>query len=179
MAGVGDLQALAVEYLEACEDAVASSPGGSISYSLVSPGIPVFDCLPLLAVYVGGAIEAETRLSAPPLQAGRRPDDMGSVHLIGLTCVVARCLPGIDKNMTFPSAAKLTATAAQTNGDLWAIWNVVRAMYREKMIFTRADGERRELFFDPAVPLSYGTGAGGWMIPIRVQIDGYGPSIGT
>lgn len=178
MPGVGDLQDLAVEYLHACSDAVATAPGGAIGYQAISPGVPSIDCVPGLWVYLGGAIEADTRLSAPPLQAGRRPDDMGSVHLIALTCVVVRCLPNIDKGMNFPSAAKVTAAAAEVNGDIWAIWNVVRALYREKMIFTRADGERRELFFDPAVPLAPNAAAG-WMIPIRVALDGYGPVIGT
>lgn len=180
MAGVDDLYDLSVEYLGACEEAVATAPGGPIARSFVSPGLPALDCLPQLAVYVGGPVEAETRLTGPQLAAGRRPDDTGAVHLIALTCVVARCVPVIrEGSNAFPTPAQMNAASQEVIADVWAIWNWVRAAYREGLIFTRPDGERRELYFDPAVPLGISGGAGGWMVPIRTALDGYAPVVGT
>lgn len=177
MGAVTDLYALAQEYLGACEDAVATAPGGAIARSFVSPGVPALDCVPQLCVYVGGPIEADTRLTAPQLALGRRPDDTGAVHLITLTAVVARCAPVVSASGQFPSPAALNAASAESIADIWAIWNYVRALYRAGSVFTRADGEGRELFFDPAIPLAISGGACGWMAPIRVQLDGYAPTV--
>lgn len=179
MSGVNDLYQAASDYLAACEQAVASAPGGPIARSFVSPGVPAIDCAPQLAVYVGGPIEADTRPLSPPLVLGRRaePGGAGAVHLVNLTCVVARCVDTLTDDGSFPSASALEANAVDTIGDVWAIWNVVRALYRAGLIFTRPDGERRELYFDGAIPLVTSGGAGGFQIPVRVQIDGYAPVV--
>lgn len=173
MADATDLYAAASEYLAACEQAVTLSPAGAIARSFVSPGPPSVDCLPQLAVYVGGPLDANTLPLSPPLVLGRRADETGAVHLVNLTCVVARCVATLGEEGEFPDPAALEANARDVLGDVWSIWNVVRSLYRERLIFTRPDGERRELFFDGAVPLRIEGGAGGWQIPIRVQIDGY------
>ncbi len=177
MAAVTDLYTLAEEYLAACEQAVATAPGGAISRTYISPGVPSIDCPPELSVFVGGPSEAVTKPLSPPLQLGHRDDVTGKVNLINLTCVVSRCMPTVKAGGQFPDAAEIDAVAKLTCGDVWAIWNVVAAFYRAKLIFTRPDGETRVLFFDPAAPLAISGGAGGWLIPIRVELDGYRPVV--
>ena len=172
-----DLQAVASEYLAACEQAVATAPGGAITRSYISPGIPSFDCPPELSVFVGGMTEGITKPVAPPLALGQRENITGSVNLVPLTCVVTRCIPTVASDGTFPTAAAIEAAAVETNGDLWAIWNVVPALYRAGLIFTRPDAEQLLLFFDPAAALAIGGGVGGWAISILVEIDGYRPTV--
>lgn len=177
MAAVTDLYDLASDYLAACEQAVATAPGGAISRSYVSPGIPSADCPPEIAVYVGGPTEAATRPLAPPLALGLRDDVTGKVDLVNLTCVVTRCVPTLDAGGNFPDPAAIEAAAKETIGDVWAIWNVVPALYRARMVFARPDGEKLLLFFDPASPVSISGGVAGWQVPIRVEILGYRPSV--
>lgn len=170
--GVGTLYEFASEYLAACEQACAFAPGGAITRSFVSPGPPAFDCSQL-AVYVGGPIDANTQPLSPPLAIGRRPSQTGAVHLVNLTCLVTRCVPVLGEEGEPPDPAAIEASAQETIGDVWSIWNTVRSLYRKKLIFTRPDGIQRELFFDGALPLHPLGGIGGWQIPIRVQVDGY------
>ncbi len=143
----------------------------------MSPGVPSCDCPPELAVYVGGPAEGVTRPLAPPLALGLREDMTGRVDLIALTCVVSRCVPTVDATGNFPAPAAIEAAAKLTLGDVWAIWNVVPALYRKGAVFARADGERLLLFFDPASPISISGGAAGWQIPIRCELPGYRPPV--
>ena len=177
MAGPNDLHEIASEFLAGCETAIQTSPGGKITRSYVAPGLPSLDCAPELSVYVGGAVEGITRPLAPPLQLGRREDQTGRVNLVPLTCVVSRCVPTVDAGGHFPSPTEIEEAAKLTNGDLWAIWNVVPALYRAKLLFARPDNESRLLFFDPAVPLATSGGVGGFQVPVRVELSGYEPEV--
>lgn len=178
MAGtVDDLYDLAVEYLNACAAAVATAPGGAIARAFVSPGLPALDCVPQLSVYVAAPVEADTQTATPQLAGGLRVDRQGNVHLASLVAVVARCSPTMNGSNQFPTPGQLNAASREVLGDVWAVWNHVRAQYRANMIFTRPDGQRRELWFDPAVPLAISGGAAGWSVPIRVELDGYGPVV--
>lgn len=170
MAGPTDLYDLLAEWLEACKDAVATAPGGPIEYAFVSPGAPAIDCEEL-AVWAGGPAEADTLPLIPPLSPGHRATVQGAVHLVNMTCTVTRCAPTLDKNGRLPSIAVVEASAAETLGDVWAIWNVTRKRHAAGTLFTGLHD--RELFLDPAFPLPLSGAFGGWNISIRVQLDGY------
>lgn len=175
-AGPGDLYLLAKEYLDACADAVASGVGGPIPRAFVSPGLPAWDCCPQLSVHAGGPAIADTFPLQPPLQPGHRSDNGETLHLVNLTATVLRCVPTLGEDATLmPEPGDLDAAAAEMLGDVWAIWNHVRRLYREDLLFANPyGGGRRELFFDPAVSLMPQGGCCGWQIQIRVQLGGYG-----
>jgi hypothetical protein len=180
VSGPSDLYDLCSDYLAACEQAVATTDGGAIARSFVSPGPAAIDCPDQLAVWSGGPLEADTAPLSPPLQLGRRasPGESGhAVHLVNLTCLVTRCAPTVKSGGEMPNPAELEAAGKQHLQDVWAIWNVVRALYRAGAVFTRDDGIQRELFFDGAIPLLPQGTAMGWQVPIRVQIDGYHPTV--
>lgn len=171
---VDSLYDLAREYLVACEEAVALTPGGVIARSFVSAGAPSFDCPDQLSVHAGGPAEAETELTAPPLAPGHRSGEIGLVNIVALTATIIRCSPTVAESrgkLVFPKPAELDAVARDTMSDVWAVWNHVRTRYRAKTLFFVAD-RRRELYFDPASPVATSGGAAGWQIPIRVQLDG-------
>lgn len=176
MSGVDDLYTLCREYLDACAAAVATAPGGAIARAYVATALPAFDC-EQLTVHAGGPAEGDTAPLQPPLQLGHRADNVGAVHLINMTATVCRCAPVItSKGQTVlnPNIAQMEAHSRITLGDLWAIWNYIRARYRDDTLFTTTMGRRRELFFDPAVAVNTAGGITGWQVQIRVQLDGYG-----
>ncbi|MFL5309680.1 MAG: hypothetical protein ACJ79H_04410 [Myxococcales bacterium] len=170
-----DLYALCREWLDVCELAVASTPGGAIARSFVSPGMPAWDCPPQLTVHAGGPAEADTLPLQPPLAPGMRPSTAGSVHIINMTATVLRCSPTVKqagKSFKLPSPAALEATARECDADVWALWAWTRRAYQAGFLFPSED-RRRELFFDPAVPVRTAGGASGWEIQIRVALGGY------
>lgn len=175
MAGPTDLYSLCAEYLAACKTAVASTPGGPITRAFVCPGVPAWDCCPQLTVHAGGPAEADTLPLQPPLAPGERPAVQGAVHLVNMTATVLRCTPTLEEdgqNLILPSEAALEAAAVETLSDVWAIWATVRGLYRAGTLFA-TDAGRRELFFDPAVPVRPAGGCAGWEIQIRVALGGY------
>lgn len=175
MGAVGDLYALAGELLAAAAEAVALGPGGPIDYQYVSAGIPAWNCCPQLTVHAGGPAEASTQPLAPPLAVGHQAATAGNVHLVSLTVTPLRCAPAFADqagDVIYPPVALLNATAEETMGDVWAVWNHVRSRYKAGTLF-QATGCARELLFDPAVPVPTQGGCAGWQIPFRVQLDGF------
>jgi hypothetical protein len=170
-----DLFDLCVEWKELCEEAVASTVGGPIDHSFVSPGAPAFDCVPQLSVNPGGPAEADTQPLSPPLVQGHRDSISGSVHLVNLTCVVLRCAPTISSTGEIPAVAAIETAARETHEDVWAIWAWTRKRHREGLLFS-SPSLSRELIFDPAVPIPEQGAAVGWQIPIRVALGGYDPA---
>lgn len=115
---VTDLYQLQSDFLAACETALASSPGGPITRSYVSPGLPAMDCPPEMAVYLGGPMEANTLPLAPPLQLGRRSIDDDKVNLIRMVACIFRCTPVPSNTGKPPSAAEIEEVAKLTSGDI-------------------------------------------------------------
>lgn len=163
---------LAAEWKAVCEEAVASTVGGEIEHSFVSPAPPAIDCVPQLAVYPGGPAIADTQPLSPPLIAGARDRVSGTVHLVNLTCVVVRCSPTQDNDGNPPSIDDIETAARETSEDVWAIWNFTRQRHKSGDLFP-SGGNSRELFLDPAFPVPPGGDAVGWQIPIRVALGGY------
>lgn len=163
---------LCAEYLAACEAAVATAPGGTILRAYVSPGPPPFDCAPQLTVHAGGPAESDTAPLSPPLVIGERTRLQGAVFQMLMTATVIRCAPVIDDNGILPTTTEMEAAAVETISDVWAIWNFCRTEIRDGTLFASPSG-RREVFFDPAIPVPIEGGTAGWSIPVRVQLDGY------
>jgi hypothetical protein len=180
MSGPNDLMDAATEYLAAVNEAVelgaAQSGAPPLDRVFVSPGVPSWDC-GQIAVYVGSAVEADTAPLMPPLQPMRRVDMGRQLNLVTLTAVVIRCCvpvpTGEGANLLFPSGESMQAVAAQTNVDLWAIWNHLAQMKRAETLFPP---KRREFIFDPAVPTAISGGCAGWQVQVRVELGGYNPS---
>lgn len=173
--GPADLYAAAEELLAAASDGVDTSPGGHINYQAISPGLPPFDCPPALYVHAGGASIGDTLPLAPPLQPMQRIVTTGEVNLIAFTITVIRCVPVPTQGtqtVKLPSPAAISAAAELMYGDLWAIWNHLKNEHRDGNLFQTPSG-RREFILLPAVPVRTSGGAGGWEIPIGVQLGGY------
>lgn len=171
--GSGDLHDLCLEYLDACALALEDTPAGPPGRQAVSTGPPPLDCEQLI-VYTAGPAVADTSPLQPALAPGHRAANQGMVNLVFLVASVIRCVPGIDDYANFPSGDEITAAALQTNADLWAIWNHIARRKRDATLFAPKE---REMFMDPAVTIAQGGGFGGWIVQIRVQLDGYIPTI--
>lgn len=175
--GPGDLYAAAEELLAAAGQALLASPGGGIPVTsqAIWPGLPSYDCIPALYVHAGGTSFADTYPLQPPLQPWQRMVTSGEVNLLVLTITVLRCVPVLEQtqqSVLFPSATDISASAEIVYGDLWAIWNYLKNQHRAGVLFQTPSG-RREFNFLPAVPVRTSGGAGGWEIPVSVQLPGY------
>lgn len=172
----GDLYAAARELLEATQAALVLE-GAPVDRAFVSPALPALDCCPQLTVHIGGAAEGDTAPLQPPLQPGHRTPQVGVVPLVQLTVTIVRCSPVQDAGGNPPAASAIDATAEATAADLWAIWNHLRTLHREGLLFTAPAGPPgREMYFDPAFPLNTAGGCAGWQIPLRVSLGGYSTS---
>ena len=167
----GDAFDAALELLNACQAALATTPGGAIDRAYVSPGLPAFDCCPQITVHAGGTGEGDTAPLAPPLSPGHRANVQGTVPMLQLTVTVIRCSPVWEENAKQPpSPAALQAAAEVTYNDVWAIWSLLRDAKRAETLFAPAS---REFFFDPAFPVLTSGGCAGWQLPFRVALGGY------
>lgn len=176
MAGTGpeDLHALAVELLDASIESLDTIPtfapalGGAPERSFVSPGIPVWDCCEQLTVHVTNVLDADT--SPGGLASGRR-NVHGKLNHVGFNITVTRCVPtfGATPMDELPLIEDMQAAAEQINADGWALWNHLYNMWREGSLFDTC----QEVFFDGITAVAPSGGCGGWLMAIRVQLDGY------
>ncbi len=175
----GDLYAAAAELLAAAEVALTDTPAGCPAYRAIWPGRPTFDCCPAVFVHVGGADVGGTLPLVPSLQPMQRMVTTGLVELVALTVTVIRCVPVIEQQgqlAVLPEVPDIQAAAATIHADLWAIWNYFVHAHRDGILFQYPSG-RREFILDPAVAIVTSGGAGGWQIPVRVQLAGYRPGV--
>lgn len=183
MAGPLDLQALAVEILQASEQALDTIPlsdpalEGAPGRSFVSPALPAIECCPggQLTVHIASVSDAPiaSGLTMGRLWPGKR------THVL-YVITIARCvldqrqgmLAGLDDPL---SAADQQATADQTNTDIWALWNHLYNLWRSDLLFTLCS----EVFFEGAFPLPESGGCAGWTLAVRTILDGYPESLST
>lgn len=177
MAGVGpgDLHDLADELLAACVESLDTiplfTPGlvGAPERSFVSPGDPAADCCPQLTVHTTGLTEAGTEPGG--LQTGKRLI-RGRINHVGLIVTIFRCIPVPKETISKyepPDVAELEAAAEQTNADAWAIWNGIGNRVRAGVLFETC----REVFMEGMRSIPPSGGCGGWILSIRVSLDGY------
>jgi hypothetical protein len=171
MATITDLHDLCVEFLSACEEALATVPGAGAGFlgvpdrSYVHPGIPAADC-EQLTVHVEQIIDANTGLGG--LESGTRHRSARMPQPI-LVATLFRCVPGPDNNGDPPAAADLESAAQQLHADGWALHNVLFNKVRDGTLLEICsnvvwEGLRR-----------YGPqgGFGGWTLVVRPELDGY------
>jgi hypothetical protein len=180
VAGTGppDLHALAVEYLEACIDALDSIPDfdgtldGAPSRAFVAPGTPVFDFAnphapsecDQLTVHLG------------PIVTGASAGAVGNINRVTLIATIARCcLPTQDEGGNAPSAAEQQAAAEQIHADKWSLWNFLHHLVREDLLFERCC----DVIWGPLAPIPPSGGCGGSTLTVNVCFDGYEVVLGT
>jgi hypothetical protein len=175
MPGPNDLYATAVELLAAAAEALDTTDAGGIDYQAIWPGQPAYDCVPALFVHAGGPAVADTYPLQPPLQPMQRIAYANEVVLVQFTITVLRCVPIIEgegQTILLPLPVDVNAASAAVYADVWAIWNHLKNLHRAGTLFQTPSG-RREFAFDPAIPVLSSGGAGGWEIPVRLQLGGY------
>jgi hypothetical protein len=179
--GPGDLQSLAVEYLDACIAALDTIPtyapglGGAPVRTFISPGVPALDCCPQLSVHAAFGNEV---VQGPSPLSGGRGATFTRVNHVTLVATIARCIPtgsSSKGNYVPPSEAEISAAAKQTNADAWALWNHLYNLVRAGQLFTLCGG----VFWEGLRPLQPSGGCGGWTLTVRVATDGYEEEIGT
>ena len=183
MAGTGptDLQTLAVELLDASIEALDTIPNfapgleGAPERTFISPGRPALEGCDQLCVHADAVLDAQTTPGG--LGAGIRNRMMKVNHVVFII-TVDRCVidnrTGMD--ITAPYRPEdLTATAEQTNADVWAIWNHLFNLWSAELLLSMCS----ELFFDGARALPEEGGRAGWTITLRARLDGYEEALST
>ncbi len=172
MGDARDLDVLAQDLLAVAIEALDTLPAlgleGAPDRSFVSPGQPVLDCCDgavpgQLTVNAAAVNDAPTTKGG--LDAGRRIV-RGKINHTLFLVTIARCIPVADDNGNPPSMVLLEEAAAQTNADVWALWNVLFNLSDE---FSSLCGE---VFFDGFRQLPPSNCAG-WVGAVRVRLDGY------
>lgn len=173
MSGLGptDLHDLCAELLDASEAALDTIPtfapglGGAPERSYVSPGLPALDCCPQLTVHATSVADAPT--SPAGLGAGRRAP--GKKNHVGLAVTIVRCIPTVGEDGVFPSVAQMEEASDQIDADGWALWNHVYNLWRAEALSTLCS----EVFFDALRPVNPSGGCAGWVLNVRMTLDGY------
>lgn len=147
--------------------ATATTIGGEITRSFVSPGLPALDCCPQLTVHIAGFAAAATQPSGPLSQGHKRTT--GVVWQGSYWVTVVRCVPVPDEKGNTPSIALMEAAAEQADQDGWAILNAVYAADRAGTVF---GGLCTEVIYDGITPLDPSGGCVGWVIRYRASIQG-------
>ena len=180
MPGPADLQALAVALLELDIEALDTipilAPGleGAPERAFVSPGRPALDCCDQLAVHAQTGTAGDTAPGG--LAAGRRLE--GMLNHVRLITTITRCVQDSRRGATLdeaPLPADLEATAAQTNADVWALWNHIYNAWRSGHFRSLCD----EVFFDGAIALPQEGGCAGWVLTMRFSFGGYEETIAS
>ena len=171
MAGPADLHALAEEYLAACVEALDTIPdlaglGGSPPRSFVTHGRPVLDCCDQLTVNVDNVVESPTgRVPG----ATSKSTKTGWTNLVALVATISRCIPVPDTHGNLPPVADMVASSTQLNADNWALWNHVHNLVAAGLLFDQCG----EVYFDGIRALQPSGGCAGWVMQVRVSLDGY------
>lgn len=175
MAGPTDLHTTVTEILDASVDALNTIPDsapaleGAPERSFISSGAPAIECCP-----GGGQLTVHVdSLSDVPLAAGL---DMGKLkagkkNQVTFVITIARCIDSLSKQSRLRALDMdaQTATAQQTDADVWALWIYLYNLWRSGDLFSLCG----EVFFEGARPLGQQGGCSGWSIVIRATLNGY------
>ncbi len=167
--GPEDLQALCQEFLDACEEALDTIPlfspglGGSPERSFISPGQSVDQCCDPGQLTVWAQAVSESP-NSPGSFRGKSAVD-GQINVISLIARIIRCVP-MGEN---PAVVDMEAASEQINADGWALWNHLYSMVRADLLFSMCG----EVFWDGMRSITPSGGCGGWVLALRVELDGY------
>jgi len=162
-----DLYASAEALLQACITLLGASAPGT---AFVSPGEPIYDCCPMLAVHVGSVVEAGTSPGGA-LDSGHRTR-FSRVNVVSLVVSIVRCDVEVA-SQTLPNVAAKQGVAMQTYADGWTLWNGLYRMLADGVLFRNCS----ERFLDDAVPIDSSGGCVGFRIGLRVSLPGYDPTV--
>lgn len=178
-----DLHLLCEDLLDACMEALDAIPtfaatlDGAPDRAFVTfpgpvAGHPALDCCPQLTVHAGPLSESPT----PPLGlgAGTRHKQDARINLVTLVATSVRCVP-VGSDTAPPSVQESEQAAEQLNADGWALWNHIWEMIRADRLFAIC----QEVFWDGLRPLAPSGGCAGWVLVLRVQLNGYDDVAGT
>lgn len=182
MAGPGDLFVLAEELLSFAAEALDTIPiydatlNGAPDRQIVYWGMPVDDCEQLV-VYVPNIGEADTTPGG--LAAAVRPRVGRIDHVTVNVRIIRCCLPsGSESSMgdySPPTPTQINATSEQILADGWALWNHLHNAKSSGVLRSLCD----EMFFNGLIAVPPSGGCGGWVAPVRVQLDGYAEQLGS
>lgn len=161
---IEDLYLQAEALLNACQDLLGTR---SPEIAFISPGTPVFDCCPMLAVHVPSIGEASTS-PLLALDQGHR-HNQGRVNLSALVVSIIRCDAESSTNNGLPNIPAKQATSLEVLQDAWVLWNGLYRMNEDGVLF-QGCGER---IFDGARAIDPSGGCVGYLFNFRVSIPGY------
>lgn len=173
MTGTGptDLQDLCLDLLGAAVEALDTIPNydaqleGAPDRAFVSPGLPALDCCDQLTVHAQSIIDAP--ISPGGLAAGKKC--AARIGHVGLVVTITRCIPTLDEAGNYPLPSSMEFAAAQTNADAWALWQHIYDLVCDEQLFSLC----KEVFWDGLRALNPQGGCGGWVMNLRVTLDGY------
>ena len=166
--GPEDLQDLCQEFLDACVESLDTIPtfapglGGAPERSYISPGQSADDCCPQLTVWAQQVGESP---NSPGSFRGKSSID-GQINVVTLIARIVRC---VETKGDPPPVDSLQASAEQINADGWALWNHLYSMVRADELFSLCG----EVFWDGMRSITPSGGCGGWVLALRVELDGY------
>lgn len=173
--GPRDLFTLAGGFLDACVEALDTIPtfapglGGAPARSFVSPGQPAFDCCDQLTVHVAAVNELSPTAYGEKARIGHR------TNMVTLVATSTRCIPVISDSGNIPSVTDMEAAAEQIDADGWALWNHVWNLIRADLLFTLCG----QIYWDGLRSINPQGGCGGWVLQLRVELDGYEEIFGS
>lgn len=182
MSAIDDVHSIATLLLASAAEALDTvnafdaTLDGAQPRQFVSPGLPVDDCCPQLAVQVTLVNAAETTPGG--LDAGKR-HQFGMVNHVTFQIRSTRCIPtGFDPSTgeySPPPVAALNLASRQLDCDAWALWNHLYHLQASDLLLSLCD----EVFFDGITSIPPTGGCGGWLAQIRAYVDGYTEVLST
>lgn len=166
-----DLDALCHELLDASVESldtlIALGLEGAPARRFVSPQQPQLECCDDGQLSVNAAAVNDMNTTPGGLAAGNR-NRYGKVNVVLLLVTIARCVHVTDERGNPPTVEELNADAAQTNADVWALWNHLYDMWRAEELFSLCGNVVFE-GFRPLPP----SNCAGWVGSFKIRLDGY------
>lgn len=170
---VASLHETAQALLDAATAAVATTVGGPVAESYLSPGLPAFDRGCDSVIGYAGALNWEATSPFGAMPSGHRFQYGAWVNLPTLLVTVVRCVhvgAGDGKLYRPPTPGQSTTDALKIMEDGWALWNGVA---REILAGALFDGVCNDIKFQGLVPLTPQGGLAGWTLQVGVELGGY------
>lgn len=157
---------LSQAFLNVCEEALATTAGGTPTLSYIYPVQPPIDCCPALIVFMGSLTEETTSPFSPPAATGHRAS-YGRLNLVGLTVWCLRCAPQVNQDGSV-DLAEIASVAQVVQQDGWALWCGIYDAIRDERFLDICSA----VHFDRSRPIREQGGCLGWEFSIRAELGG-------
>ena len=74
-----------------------------------------------------------------------------------------------------PTPGEVNATSEQILADGWALWNHLHNAKSSGVLRSLCE----EMYFSGLIAVPPSGGCGGWVLPVRVQLEGYAEQLGS